>query len=216
MNYYILDTETSGLSKDAGVCEIAWLEVDKDLNIVSEFCTLVNPEVPIEEGAMRIHGITEDDVLGKPTLAEVASRFSGPIQMCGHNSSFDYRMIKNHIQVESQICTLKLAREFIKHTTNHKLEVLQKELNLPVQDSHSALGDVHTCRDLLLYLRENHGVTLEEVAIRQSIPKLLHTMPFGKHKGRVIANIAPDYRAWLLTQEIDADLRFTLERLKGV
>lgn len=216
MNYHILDTETSGLSKDAGVCEIAWLEVDKDLNIISEFCTLVNPEVPIEEGAMRIHGITEDDVLGKPTLAEVASCFNGPIQLVGHNCAFDMRMVKSAIQVESQICTLKLAREFIKNTTNHKLETLQKELNLPPQDSHSALGDVHTCRDLLLYLRENHGVTLEETAARLSIPKLLHTMPFGKHKGRVIANIAPDYRAWLLTQEIDADLRFTLERLKGI
>jgi exodeoxyribonuclease X len=214
MNYHILDTETASLK--GGVCEIAWLEVDKDLNIVSEFCTLVNPEVPIEEGAMRIHGITEDDVRGKPTLAEVASCFNGPIQMVGHNSAFDKRMIKDAIQIETLICTLKLAREHIKHTTNHKLEVLQKELNLPVQDSHSALGDVHTCRDLLLYLREKHGVTLEDAALRQSIPKMLHTMPFGKHKGRVIANIAPDYRAWLLTQEIDADLRFTLERLKGI
>lgn len=214
MNYHILDTETASLK--GGVCEIAWLEVDKDLNIVSEFCTLVNPEVPIEEGAMRIHGITEDDVHGKPTLAEVASCFSGPIQMVGHNSAFDKRMVKDAIQIETLICTLKLAREFIKHTTNHKLEVLQKELNLPLQDSHSALGDVHTCRDLLLHLREKYGVTLEAVAARLSIPKLLHTMPFGTHKGRVIANIAPSYRAWLLTQEIDADLRFTLEKLKGV
>jgi exodeoxyribonuclease X len=214
MNYHILDTETASLK--GGVCEIAWLEVDKDLNIVSEFCSLVNPGVPIEEGAMRIHGITEDDVRGQPTLAEVTACFNGPIQMVGHNSAFDKRMIKDAVQIETLICTLKLAREYIKHTTNHKLEVLQKELNLPVQDSHSALGDVHTCRDLLLYLREKHGVTLETVAARLSIPKLLHTMPFGKHKGRVIANIAPDYRAWLLTQEIDADLRFTLERLRGI
>ena len=167
MNYHILDTETASLK--GGVCEIAWLEVDKDLNIVSEFCTLVNPEVPIEEGAMSIHGITEDDVRGKPTLAEVASCFSGPIQMVGHNSSFDKRMLKDAIQIETLICTLKLAREYIKNTTNHKLEVLQKELNLPVQDSHSALGDVHTCRDLLLYLREKHGVTLEEAAVRQDL-----------------------------------------------
>ena len=214
MNYHILDTETASLK--GGVCEIAWLEVDKDLNIVSEFCTLVNPEVEIEEGAMRVHGITNEDVHGKPTLTEVASCFNGPIQMVGHNSGFDRRMIKDAIQVETLICTLKLAREYIKTTTNHKLETLQKELGLPVQQSHSALGDVHTCRDLLLYLRDKYAVNLADVAARQSIPRMLHTMPFGKHKGRVIANIAPDYRAWLLTQEIDADLRFTLEKLKGV
>lgn len=216
MNYHILDTETSGLGKDAGVCEIAWLEVDNDLNIISEHCTLVDPKVPIEEGAMRIHGITNEDVAGKPTLNEVASCFTGPIQLVGHNCSFDYRMIKSDIQVDIQVCTLKLAREFVKHTTNHKLETLQKELNLPPQDSHSALGDVNTCRDLLLYLREHHGVSLNATVARFGIPKLLHTMPFGKHKGKVIANIAPDYRDWLLGQELDLDLRFTLEKLKGV
>ena len=214
MNYHILDTETASLK--GGVCEIAWLEVDNDLNIISEHCTLVDPKVPIEEGAMRIHGIANEDVAGKPTLDEVASCFTGPIQLVGHNCSFDYRMIKSEIQVDIQVCTLKLAREFIKHTTNHKLETLQKELNLPPQDSHSALGDVNTCRDLLLYLREHHGVRLDAIVARLGIPKLLHTMPFGKHKGKVIANIAPDYRDWLLGQELDIDLRFTLEKLKGI
>lgn len=214
MNYHILDTETASLK--GGVCEIAWLEVDNDLNIISEHCTLVDPKVPIEEGVMRIHGITNEDVVGKPTLDEVVSCFTGPIQLVGHNCSFDYRMIKSDVQVDIQVCTLKLAREFIKHTTNHKLETLQKELNLPSQDSHSALGDVNTCRDLLLYLREHHGVSLDATVARLGIPKLLHTMPFGKHKGKVIANIAPDYRDWLLGQELDIDLRFTLEKLKGI
>lgn len=216
MNFHILDTETSGLSKGSGVCEIAWLEVDNDLNVISEFCTLVNPGVPIEQGATLIHGIRDEDLYESPTMEVVAGFLEGPIQLVGHNCSFDCRMIKDHIQVESQICTLKLARNFLKNTTSHKLEVLQKELDLPVQTSHSALGDVHTCRDLLLYLRDKHGVTLQETLERQSIPQVLHLMPWGKHKGKPIVNIAPDYRAWLLNQEIDADLRFTLEKLKGV
>lgn len=216
MNFHILDTETSGLGKGAGVCEIAWLEVDNDLNVIREFCTLVNPQVPIDPGATLIHGITNEDVHESPTLNIVAGFLDGPIQMVAHNVSFDYRMVKDEIQVESQICTLKLARQFIKNTTNHKLETLQKELGFPVQTSHSALGDVHTCRDLLLYLKAKHGVTLQDTLVRQSIPQMVHLMPFGKHKGRVIANIAADYRDWLLSQEIDADLRFTLEKLKGV
>jgi DNA polymerase-3 subunit epsilon len=125
-------------------------------------------------------------------------------------------MIKSAIKVDTEICTLKLARNFLKTVTNHKLETLQKELNLSVQDSHSALGDVRTCRELLLHLMQNFDVTLDNLLARQGIPTMLHTMPFGKHKGRVIANIAPDYRAWLLNQEIDADLRYTLEKLKGI
>lgn len=214
MTYHIIDTETASLKK--GVCEIAWLEVDNELNIIDEFCTLVDPEVPIEEGAMRVHGITNEDVYGKPKLAEVALRLPTSVIQVSHNAKFDYRMIKDAIEVETQICTLALAREYIKTTTNHKLETLQKELLLPAQKSHSALGDVHTCRDLLTHLREHYDVTLDKVAERQSVPKLVHIMPFGKHKGKPIIQISKDYRDWLLQQDLDADLRFTLETLKGI
>jgi DNA polymerase III epsilon subunit-like protein len=214
MIYYILDTETASLK--GGVCEIAWLKVDKDLNILEEFVSLVDPEREIEQGAMHIHGITQEDVYGKPNLAEIAKLLPESINLIGHNCAFDARMVKDSIKVDTQICTLKLARAYLKGVTNHKLETLQKELNLSLQDSHSALGDVRTCRELLLHLMQNFGVNLETVLARQGIPVMLHTMPFGKHKGRAIALIAPDYRAWLLTQEIDADLRYTLEKLKGI
>ena len=214
MIYHILDTETASLQ--GGVCEIAWLKVDKDLNVLEEFVSLVNPECEIEQGAMHIHGITQEDVYGKPTLSEIAKSLPESINLIGHNSQFDKRMIKSAIKVDTEICTLKLARNFLKTVTNHKLETLQKELSLSVQDSHSALGDVRTCRELLLHLMQNFDITLDNLLARQGIPTMLHTMPFGKHKGRVIANIAPDYRAWLLNQEIDADLRYTLEKLKGI
>lgn len=216
MLYHILDTETSGLG-NAGVCEIAWLVIDEDFNINSEFCSLVNPEMPIQEGATAIHGIRDEDVVDKPTLAEIAAKhLKEPINLIGHNSKFDKRMIKEHVKFTEELCTLALARTYIKNTTNHKLETLQVELNLPVQKSHSALGDVHTCRDLLLYLRDNFNVSLVEELARAKIPKLVHKMPFGKHKGRGLLQIPADYRAWLLGQEIDKDLRFSLERIKGM
>jgi DNA polymerase III epsilon subunit-like protein len=214
MIYHILDTETASLK--GGVCELAWLKVDRDLNILEEFVSLVDPECEIEQGAMQIHGITQEDVYGKPTLSEIAKLLPESINLIGHNCQFDYRMLKDAIKVDTQICTLKLARTFLKTVTNHKLETLQKELNLSVQDSHSALGDVKTCRELLLHLMQNFEVSLENLLARQGIPTMLHTMPFGKHKGRVIANIAPGYRTWLLNQEIDADLRYTLEKLEGI
>lgn len=216
--YHILDTETSGLGPNAGVCEIAWLEVDENLEIISEFESLVDPQVLIEEGAMRIHGITQDDVYGKPTLETVATMLPEKIVLVGHNCKFDYRMISKHITVSDMVCTLVAARKYIKNTTNHKLETLQRELGLPEQKSHSALGDVHTCRDLLLLLTNQFGFSLSAALADSKIPKLMHRMPFGKHKGKALTAVPADYRAWLLssTVEIDKDLRFSLERLEGI
>jgi DNA polymerase III epsilon subunit-like protein len=214
MIYHILDTETASLR--GGVCEIAWLKVDKNLEILEEFVSLVDPECEIEQGAMQIHGIAQEDVYGKPTMSDIAKLLPKSINLIGHNCQFDYRMITPVIEVDTQICTLNLARTFLKTVTNHKLETLQKELELSVQDSHSALGDVKTCRELLLHLMKNFDVSLDNLLARQGIPTMLHTMPFGKHKGKTISNIAQDYRNWLLTQNIDKDLRYTLEKLKGI
>lgn len=215
MLYHILDTETASLQ--GGVCEIAWLVVDDNLDVKSEFCSLVNPEIAISEGAQAVHGISDADVADKPTLAQIAQEhLPEPITIVGHNCAFDIRMIKASIQIADSICTLALARKYIKGTTNHKLETLQAELHFPEQKSHSALGDVYTARDLLLHLNSKFDVTLQGALAESKIPKLVHLMPFGKHKGRALLQIPRDYREWLLKQELDKDLRFSLEKIRSI
>ena len=213
-NPYILDTETASLQ--GGVCEIAYLEVDYDLNIISEFCSHVNPERPIEPGAQAVHGITDEMVKDAPTLAEIAKHFDGPIKMICHNASFDKRMLKSAVEVDTMLCTLKMARALIKGTTNFKLETLQAELKLPEQKSHSALGDVHTVRDLLLHMREHCGMNLEQYLKAANVPAVVHLMPFGKYTGRPLTTLPASYRDWLLQQELDPSLKLSLERLKGL
>lgn len=215
MLYHILDTETASLK--GGVCEIAWLVVDDNLEVKSEFCSLVNPERPIDPGAQAVHGISEADVADKPTLKQIADEhLPEPIVIVGHNCAFDIRMVKEHIKVSESICTLALARKYIKGTTNHKLETLQTELKFPEQKSHSALGDVYTARDLLLHLNSKFEVTLQSALADSKIPRLVHLMPFGKHKGRALLQIPRDYREWLLQQELDKDLRFSLEKIRSI
>lgn len=215
MEYHILDTETASLQGPP--CEIAYLRVTETLEIVSEFRTLVNPERPIEAGAQAIHGISDSDVANAPTMAEIASHFSEPIFLIVHNAQFDARMIKNHIRIADQLCSLKLARAHITTTTNHKLETLQKELGLGQQTSHSALGDVHTVRDFLKYLVNITGKSLPELIEADKMTRLVHKMPFGQHKGRPLNVLAASYRSWLLEQQdLDPNLRYSLEKLKGI
>ena len=213
----IFDTETASLEK--GVVEIAWLDLkdNETLDILSEHCFRVNPECPIEPGAQAIHGISDADVADCPTLETVLAPLKDvPVYTIGHNVSFDLRMVKPHLNVVESCCTLELSRQYIKGTTNHKLETLQKELNLPVQTSHSALGDVRTCRDLLLHIMQITGLDLETIFERANMPKMLLKMPWGKHKGVPIARVPKGYRAWLLGQEIDKNLRYTLEQVKNL
>jgi exodeoxyribonuclease X len=215
MRKYILDTECASLQ--GGVCELAYLEIDDDINIVSEFVSRVNPERPIEQQAFEVHGISDDDVKDMPPLSTFASHFDGPIIMIAHNARFDKKMIKDVIKVDLDVCTLALSRSMVTGTTNHQLATLQKELGFPEQKSHSALGDVHTVRDLLLYLRDSKGLNLTEHMRLLRIPKIVHKMTFGKHKGRLVANLAPDYREWLLSlEDLDPNLRFTLNQFKGI
>lgn len=214
--YHILDTETASLS--GGVVELAYLRVDEKLNVLEEYVTRVNPERAIDPGAQNIHGISDDDVKTCHTLEQVCEKIGlRSIALIGHNCSFDRRMIQKSVEVRRELCTLALAREYVKGTTNCKLETLQRELNLPTRDSHSALGDVHTVRDLLLHILEASGQTLETLFDRQDRPRILTTMPIGKHKGELMLKVPRAYRAWLLEQsDLEKNLKYTLEKLKNL
>jgi DNA polymerase III epsilon subunit-like protein len=211
---YILDTETASLK--GGVVELAFLRVNDSLEVLDEFVSHVDPECEIDPRAQEVHGITAEMVKGKPTLAEVAKLLPQTIDMIAHNAHFDKRMISPVIPVASMLCTLKLARAYIKGTTNFKLETLQAELALPKQTSHSALGDVHTVRDLLLYMVDKRLIDLPALLVKSKNVEVVHTMPFGKHQGKLLTNLPASYRDWLLEQELEPSLKFSLERLKGL
>ncbi len=210
--YTILDTETASLN--GGIVELAMLHLDENLNVVGEFHKRINPERPIEPGAQAVHGICDADVAGCPKIGEVVE--VGTItHAVAHNLSFDARMLSPHLNYQYGLCTLALARQYIKGTTNHKLETLKNELGFSNQQSHSALGDVYTTLDLLRYLVPKSGVPIETLFKRAEAPKVIHRMPFGKFKGLLLSKVPTDYRAWLLGQPgLDKDLKYTLEKLK--
>jgi DNA polymerase III epsilon subunit-like protein len=69
--YLIIDTETSGLKpENNGVCEIAWLEVSEEGEVLDQHYSLIDPEWPIAPAAQAVHGISQADVSEAPTLHE--------------------------------------------------------------------------------------------------------------------------------------------------
>lgn len=78
------DLETTGL--DTSVDRIVELAMYTD---GAELVTLINPGVPIPAQAMEVHHITDADVAGAPTFAELAERVEGMVTgavLVGFNS----------------------------------------------------------------------------------------------------------------------------------
>src|SRR5215510_10396860 len=70
----MLDTETTGLNARLGdrVIEIGCVELLGRSVTERHFHHYVNPGREIEEGALKVHGITKEFLLDKPKFAEIA------------------------------------------------------------------------------------------------------------------------------------------------
>src|SRR6185295_6165629 len=94
----VLDTETTGLNPKLGdrVIEIGCVEIIDRRIGEQRFHAYLNPERDIEEGASRVHGLTREDLAGKPKFAEIAPAFLGFIrgaELIIHNADFDVEFL---------------------------------------------------------------------------------------------------------------------------
>lgn len=211
MRYFICDTETDGLVNPRA-CELAMIEVDEDLEVLSEFDSILDPEVPICCSAAGIHNIRNEDVIGKPTIEEIVFP-EGEICLLAHNSGFDYPILKPHMNIVATCDTLVLARRLLPDSPDHKLSTLGCYCNLQPQLSHRALADCRYVLGLLEYLMEGTNWSLIELINYSNTPVLVETINFGKHKGTPMCDVPKSYLRWMAGQEFDLDIRFTLAKM---
>ncbi len=90
----IIDTETTGLSYDAKIIEIAMLKmtlVDGQLADITEpMSMLEDPGEPLSREIQSITGITDDDLRGRRFNEELLARAMGDVDvLCAFNAPFD-------------------------------------------------------------------------------------------------------------------------------
>ena len=213
------DTETSGLGAKAGVVEIAWIETDENFNVLSTERSLINPEVPIEFGAMGVHGITNEMVADAPTLQQYMDGLGNPLfgdkVLCCHNAAFDVKFFAPHMNADLQtLCTLKCARILYPDAENHKLQTLKWMFGLDGEHdkAHTALEDVIVTIQLAQRMCADANTNLAGLVEIQVRPRPIKKISFGKHKGTALKDLPPDYVHWLLTkaENLDPDLRTAL------
>ncbi len=217
MRLLISDTETCGLNPPpqpaSGIVEVAYLEIDSEtLEITDEFYSRINPGCAIDPRASAVHGISDADVANSPSMAE-AFEVKGAVINCGHNSAFDVKFLAPYYEnLAGSLCTLALARQYIKDSENHKLGTLIKHLGLPAGEAHNALADCHMTWHLLRHIVDISGRPLSAHIAAARKPKNVMTMPFGKFRGQLINTLPRWYIEYFNDKEVDPDLRYSFDQ----
>lgn len=181
MRQVVLDTETTGLEPKQGhrIIEIGALElVDRQLT-GRQFHTYINPEREIDQGALEVHGITEDFLRDKPRFAEIVDdllSFADGAELVIHNAPFDIGFIDNELSltgheyqsitaVATVLDTLELARDLHPGQRNN-LDALCKryEVDNSSRSLHGALLDAEILTDVYLAMTGGQvdlGLSLE-------------------------------------------------------
>lgn len=95
--WYSIDTETTGLGRDARIVQIAGVRFEEG-EPVDVRGVLVDPGIPIPAEAAAVHGITDERVAGKADIGTVLEgvlpRISEAPVLVAYNAPFDLRMLR--------------------------------------------------------------------------------------------------------------------------
>lgn len=163
----VLDTETTGLSPQDGhrIIEIGCVELIKRRLTGNRFHAYINPSRPIDDGAIAVHGITNEFLQDKPYFAGIADEFIDFIrgaELVIHNAPFDVGFI-NHEFDKLSLGTVKdyskvfdtLAYARKKHAgQRNSLDALCKRYGIDNshRDLHGALLDAQILADVFLLM----------------------------------------------------------------
>lgn len=163
----VLDTETTGLSPQDGhrIIEIGCVELIKRRLTGNRFHVYINPNRAIDEGAIAVHGITNEFLQDKPYFAQIADEFIDFIrdaELVIHNAPFDVGFI-NHEFAQLSLGTVKdystvfdtLTYARKKHAgQRNSLDALCKRYNIDNshRDLHGALLDAEILADVFLLM----------------------------------------------------------------
>ncbi|WP_160079665.1 DNA polymerase III subunit epsilon [Pseudomonas sp. 8AS] len=168
MRSVVLDTETTGMPVTDGhrIIEIGCVELMGRRLTGRHYHVYLNPDREIDEGAIAVHGITNEFVADKPRFREVADEFYEFIhgaQLIIHNAAFDVGFINNEFALLGQseraevsdycgiLDTLLMARERHPGQRNN-LDALCKRYGVDNsgRDLHGALLDAEILADVYL------------------------------------------------------------------
>lgn len=165
MREIVFDTETTGISPKDGhrIIEIGALEIINNMPTGVTYRQFINPERKIDAGAMRVHGITDEQVATEPTFAEIVDEWLEFIQdspLVAHNASFDINFLNHELSLidyppltNKVVDTLAIARKKFPGARVSLDSLCQRfDIDLSGRNFHGALLDSELLADVYLEL----------------------------------------------------------------
>ncbi len=159
LRWVSVDTETTGREAATDrVVEVGCVIFERG-QVVESRGWLIDPECPIPEDASNVHGITDEDVRGKPKFAEVLPEIvafvRGAVPLA-YNAEFDRGFL--HAELARSGLTfpdmpplfqsdvrwldpLTFAREIQKNERSRALGEVCERLGIPLENAHRATDD---------------------------------------------------------------------------
>lgn len=173
VRHVAVDVETTGLDPTGGdrVISIGCVELVERQFTGRDFHRLIDPQRPIPAESARVHGISDDDVAGRPKFADLAGEFLEFVRgahLLGHNVEFDLGFLDAELQkagreekleeICDSTCTLKIARARYP-TQRNNLDALSLRLGVASRERgyHDALEDARLTASVWLRLTMGQG-----------------------------------------------------------
>lgn len=153
----IIDLETTGTDyKFDKIIEVAAVKV-KNLQVVDEYCSFVNPERKLSREIINITGIEDSDLEDAPKIDAVMNQlddFLNGDPLVAHNMDFDRSFLEKNGLEATYLDSLDLACMLYPRESKHTQEYLLEKLCGTTYEAHRALEDVKNLHTLYKKLLE--------------------------------------------------------------
>ncbi|MGE0384593.1 MAG: DNA polymerase III subunit epsilon [Gammaproteobacteria bacterium] len=177
MRQVVIDTETTGLEHQSGhrIIEIGGIEMVSRRRTGRTFHRYLNPERAVDDGALQVHGLTDEFLADKPRFAEVAAElleFVRGAEVVIHNAPFDVGFLDAELERmggalgrfgdHCSVCdTLEMAR-LMHPGQRNSLDALCKryQIDNSARTLHGALLDAEILADVYLAMTGGQATLL--------------------------------------------------------
>lgn len=221
----VLDTETTGLDPEQGhrIIEIGCVELVNRRLTGNNYHQYINPDREIDQGAIEVHGITNESLVDKPGFNSIASDFLEYIkgaELVIHNAPFDVGFLNHEFgrlngrgadTIESHcgvVDTLKMARKMHPGQKNDLDSLCRRyTVDNTQRTLHGALLDAEILADVYLAMTGGQTGLFEEKGKGEKSASMaaIRRLPANRSPLTIIRSSESElaaHRQWL--EELDA------------
>lgn len=216
--YLVVDIETLGFDPGCALIELGWHSVEAqggayELGGMSGSALFGMNGQTMCPSNRAVHHIDPAELESLPPFDMAEWRgaaLNDTTHVVAHNSAFEEKWLDYGLP---WICTYKCALHAWPNAPSHSNQGLKYFLGIPdapeLHPPHRALPDAKVTAFILTKLLDLHSV--EQLVEWTQQPKPVYKLPFGKHKGELIADAPGDYLDWVAgpkCEAADPDLKF--------